>query len=81
MGEPLLLVKGWMGHASAETLLRYAHVQPDPLQDRLPLLGEPRRYRTPCRLASAKANSFSDWLDGPEGCFYTGETVVKGLPR
>lgn len=37
MGDPLL-VKGWMGHASAEALLRYAHVQPDPLQDLLPLL-------------------------------------------
>jgi integrase len=39
MGDPLLLVKGWMGHASADTLLRYAHVQPDPLADLLPLLG------------------------------------------
>jgi integrase len=38
MGDPLLLVKGWMGHLSAETLLRYAHVQPDPLADLLPLL-------------------------------------------
>jgi len=37
-GDPLLLVKGWMGHSSAETLLRYAHVQPDRLQDLLPLL-------------------------------------------
>jgi integrase len=40
MGDPLLLVKGWMGHSSAETLLRYAHSQPDPLQGLLPLLGE-----------------------------------------
>jgi integrase len=40
MGDPLLLVKGWMGHGSAETLLRYAHIQPDPLQDLLSLLGE-----------------------------------------
>ncbi len=38
MGDSLLLVKGWMGHASAETLLHYAHVWPDPLQDILPLL-------------------------------------------
>jgi integrase len=38
MGDPLLLVKGWMGHSSAETLLRYAHVQADPLADLLPLL-------------------------------------------
>jgi integrase len=38
MGDPLLLVKGWMGHASAETLLRYAHVQADRLADLLPLL-------------------------------------------
>jgi hypothetical protein len=38
MGDPLLLVKGGMGHSSTETLLRYAHVQPDPLQDLLPLL-------------------------------------------
>ena len=36
MGDPLLLVKGWMRHASAEMLLRYAHVQADPLQDLLP---------------------------------------------
>lgn len=46
MGDPLLLVKGWMGHASAETLLRYAHVQADPLQDLLPLLEDnPRQDR------------------------------------
>jgi integrase len=38
MGDPLLQVKGWMGHASAETLLRYAHVQQDVYQDLLPLL-------------------------------------------
>jgi integrase len=38
IGDPLLLVKGWMGHASAETLLRYAHVQVDPMADLLPLL-------------------------------------------
>jgi site-specific recombinase XerD len=38
MGDSLLLVKGWMGHASAETLLRYAHVQVDSIADLLPLL-------------------------------------------
>jgi hypothetical protein len=38
MGDPLPLVKGWMGYSSAETLLHYAHAQPDPLQDLLPLL-------------------------------------------
>jgi len=38
MGDPLLLVKGWMGHSSAETLLRYAHVQVDPMADLLQLL-------------------------------------------
>jgi hypothetical protein len=27
-----------MGHADANTLLRYAHAQPAPLQDLLPLL-------------------------------------------
>jgi integrase len=49
MGDPLLLVKGWMGHASAETLLRYAHIQPDPLQDLLTLLSvhdPPISYRS-----------------------------------
>jgi integrase len=39
MGDPLLQVKGWMGHSDANTLLRYAHVLPDPMQDLLPLLG------------------------------------------
>lgn len=33
MGDPPLLVQGRMGHASAETLLRYVHVQPGPPQD------------------------------------------------
>jgi hypothetical protein len=33
-----LLVKVQMWHASAETLLRYVHIQPNPLQDLLPLL-------------------------------------------
>jgi hypothetical protein len=39
MGDPLLQVQYWLGHSSAETSLRYAHVQPDPMQDVLPLLG------------------------------------------
>jgi hypothetical protein len=34
----MLWVKALMGHADANTLLRYAHVQPDPLADLLPLL-------------------------------------------
>jgi site-specific recombinase XerD len=38
MGEPMIRVQSLMGHADANTLLRYAHVQPDPLQDLLPLL-------------------------------------------
>lgn len=38
MGDPMIRVQALMGHASAETLLRYAHVQPDPMADLLPLL-------------------------------------------
>jgi integrase len=38
MGDPLIRVRALMGHADANTLLRYAHVQPDPLADLLPLL-------------------------------------------
>ena len=38
MGDPMIRVQHLMGHASAETLLRYAHIQPDPMQDLLPLL-------------------------------------------
>ena len=38
MRDPLIRVKGMMGHADANTLMRYAHVQPDPLADLLPLL-------------------------------------------
>jgi integrase len=38
MGDPMIRVQNLMGHADANTLLRYAHVQPDPLADLLPLL-------------------------------------------
>jgi integrase len=38
MGEPMIRVQHLMGHASAETLLRYAHVQPDPMADLLGLV-------------------------------------------
>ena len=38
MGAPLIRVQSLMGHANAQTLLRYAHVQPDPIADLLPLL-------------------------------------------
>jgi integrase len=38
MGDPMVRVQSLMGHADANTLLRYAHVQPDPLADLLPLL-------------------------------------------
>jgi site-specific recombinase XerD len=38
MGEPLIRVRALMGHSDANTLLRYAHVQADPLADLLPLL-------------------------------------------
>jgi integrase len=38
MGDPMIRVQSLMGHADANTLLRYAHVQPDPLADLLPLL-------------------------------------------
>ena len=37
-GTPLIRVQQLMGHASAQTLLRYAPVQPDPMADLLPLL-------------------------------------------
>jgi hypothetical protein len=38
MGDLLLVIKDWMGYSSAETLLRYAHVQVDPMADLVPLL-------------------------------------------
>jgi len=39
MGDPMVRVQALMGHADANTLLRYTHVQPDLLADLLPLLG------------------------------------------
>jgi hypothetical protein len=36
----MIRVQSLLGHADANTLLRYAHVQSDPLQDLLPLLYE-----------------------------------------
>jgi site-specific recombinase XerD len=39
MGDPLVPVRALMGHADANTLVHYAHVQPDRLADLLPLLG------------------------------------------
>jgi integrase len=39
MGDPLLQVQYWLGHSSAETSWRFAHVQSDPIQDVVPLLG------------------------------------------
>jgi site-specific recombinase XerD len=39
MGDPMVRVQALMGHADANTRLRYTHVQPDPLADLLPLLG------------------------------------------
>jgi integrase len=38
MGNPMVRVQALMGHADANTLLRYTHVQPDPLADLFPLL-------------------------------------------
>jgi site-specific recombinase XerD len=38
MGDPMSGVQRLMGHADANTLLCYAHVQPDPMADLLPLL-------------------------------------------
>jgi integrase len=38
MGEPMIQVQSLMGHADANTLLHYAHVQVDPMADLLPLL-------------------------------------------
>jgi integrase len=38
MGESLIHVQALMGHSSAQTLLRYAHVEPEPMHDLLPLL-------------------------------------------
>jgi site-specific recombinase XerD len=37
-GDSILQVQGLMGHGDANTLLRYAHVQPQPLHDLLKLL-------------------------------------------
>ena len=34
----MIRVQSQMGHADANTLLRYEHVQPDPLADLLPLV-------------------------------------------
>jgi site-specific recombinase XerD len=39
MGDPMIRVQSLMGHADAKTLLRYAHVQVEPIADLLPLLG------------------------------------------
>lgn len=38
MGEPMIRVQKLLGHADANTLLRYSHVQPDPMADLLRLL-------------------------------------------
>jgi integrase len=38
MGDPIIRVQALMGHADANTLLRYAHGQVDPMADLLPLL-------------------------------------------
>jgi site-specific recombinase XerD len=38
MGDPIIRVQSLMGHADANTLLRYVHVQVDPMADLLPLL-------------------------------------------
>jgi integrase len=38
MGDPLIRVRALMSHSDANTLLRYAHVQMDPMADLLPLL-------------------------------------------
>jgi integrase len=38
MGDSLIRVQALMGHSSAQTLLRYAHVEPEPMHDLLPLL-------------------------------------------
>jgi integrase len=38
MGDPMARVQGLTGHADANTLMRYAHIAPDPLADLLPFL-------------------------------------------
>jgi integrase len=38
MGDPLVRVQSLTGHADADTLLRYAHVQAEPMHDLLRLL-------------------------------------------
>jgi site-specific recombinase XerD len=38
MGDPMVRVQALMGHADANTLLRYAHVQVNPMTDLLALL-------------------------------------------
>jgi integrase len=39
MGDAMARVQRLMGHGDANTLMRYAHIEPDPLVDLLPLLG------------------------------------------
>ena len=41
MGESMARVQRLMGHADDDTLMRYAHIEPDPLADLLPLLENP----------------------------------------
>jgi Phage integrase family len=41
MGDPMARVQGLTGHADANTLMRYAHIAPDPLADLLPFLRTP----------------------------------------
>jgi integrase len=38
IGDSLIRVQALMGHSSAQTLLRYAHIEPEPMHDLLPLL-------------------------------------------
>jgi hypothetical protein len=36
MGDPMIRVQSLLGHADANTLLRYANVQPDPVWSKFP---------------------------------------------
>jgi hypothetical protein len=53
-----------MGHADANTLMRYAHIEPDPLADLLPLLhGTPE---LPPRFPPISSSSPPDDSNSPE---------------
>jgi Phage integrase family len=94
MGEPMAQVQTLMGHADANTLMRYAHIEPDPLADLLPLL---RRYpagsssRFPPAILLHKSSRHlgslgnTGMFTGDQGCAIAGnvqgKTRVRGRRR